>query len=99
MSPLLETEDGVILTLRLTSKSGRDKIDGVHVGNDGRPYLKIRVSAPPVDGSANKALLKFLAKSLNLPKSAIRIQSGATSKLKRLTISGEASDIRKLLAL
>ena len=99
MTPIQVTPDGIILTVRLTPKGGRDQIDGVEIDTDGRPYLKIRVSAPPVDGAANKALIKFLSKSLGLPKSAIRFQSGETARLKRLTITGEASAIREKLGL
>ncbi len=97
--PLQETSDRVILTVRLTPNGRRDRIESVETDAAGRKFLKIRVSAPPVDGAANTALIRLLAKSLKLPKSAIRIQSGESSRLKRLAITGEASDIRQKLGL
>lgn len=50
--------------------------------------LKVRLSAPPVDGAANTALLKFLAARLDLPKSALQIVQGATSRQKVIQIDG-----------
>ena len=54
----------------------------------GRPYLKVRVSAPPSEGAANAAVLAFLAKSLKRPKSALRIAAGETARLKIIEIDG-----------
>jgi hypothetical protein len=50
--------------------------------------LKVRLTAPPVDGAANEALLKLLAERLNLPKSALHIVHGATGRQKVLQIEG-----------
>lgn len=97
--PITETVDDVILTIRLTPNAGRNQIGEVDADTTRRPYLKIRVSAPPVDGAANKALIKLLSKTLGLPKSAIQFKSGESTRLKRLTITGEASEIREKLRL
>ena len=56
----------VRLAVRLTPRGGRDAIDGWATGADGRPYLKVRVSAPPVEGEANAALTVLLAKTFGL---------------------------------
>jgi uncharacterized protein YggU (UPF0235/DUF167 family) len=76
------------LAVRLTPRGGREGIDGWAIGPDGRPYLKVRVSAPPVEGAANAALVAFLAKALGLSKSAVSIAAGATARLKIVDVDG-----------
>lgn len=76
------------LAVRVTPKGGRDAADGWATGPDGKPYLKLRVSAPPADGAANAAVTAFLAKALKVPKSAVRIASGEAARLKILEIDG-----------
>lgn len=86
--PWHETPGGLELAVRLTPKGGRDRIEGV-TEHDGQPCLKVRVSAPPVDGAANRALIALLAKALGVPRSNITFVSGEKSRLKRLRIGGE----------
>ncbi|ATQ40995.1 DUF167 family protein [Caulobacter mirabilis] len=76
------------VAVRLTPRGGRDAIDGWAVGVDGRPHLKARVSAPPVEGEANAALTALLAKRLGLAKSAVRIAAGETGRLKQIELDG-----------
>jgi uncharacterized protein (TIGR00251 family) len=78
----------VILAVRLTPRAGRDAIDGWALDGEGRPYLKVRVAAPPVEGEANQALIALLAKTLRRPKSAVTVVSGPAARLKRIEISG-----------
>lgn len=59
--------------------------------------LQVRLTAPPVDGLANAALIAFLASALNLRKADITLTGGRTSRLKRLEISGDASAILQKL--
>lgn len=54
----------------------------------GRAILRLRVSAAAADGAANAAVVLLLAKTLKLPKSAIRIVAGETARVKRLEIDG-----------
>ncbi|ADG12520.1 DUF167 domain-containing protein [Caulobacter segnis] len=75
-----------ILAIRLTPRGGRDAVEGWALDPEGRPYLKVRVASPPVDGAANAALIAFLAKSLKIPRSAVRLASGETARIKRLEI-------------
>lgn len=82
-------ETGVILSVRLTPRAGRNRIEGEGVDADGRSHLKVAVRAPPVDGEANAALIAFLAKALKRPKSAVKIVSGETARLKRVAIDGD----------
>lgn len=76
------------LTVRVTPRGGRDAVDGWVADAEGRPYLKVRVSAAATDGEANAALTAFLAKTLKRPKSAVRIISGETARVKSLEIEG-----------
>ncbi|WP_297507580.1 DUF167 domain-containing protein [uncultured Caulobacter sp.] len=81
-----------ILAVRLTPRGGRDAIEGWALDVDGRPYLKVRVASPPVDGAANAALIAFLAKRLGIARSDIRMIAGDTARLKRLELDGVDGD-------
>ena len=76
------------LPVRVTPKGGRDGVDGWALDPAGRAYLKVRVSAAPTDGQANAALTTFIAKTLKRPRSAVRIVSGETARLKIIEIDG-----------
>jgi uncharacterized protein YggU (UPF0235/DUF167 family) len=90
----------VTLVVRLTPRGGRDGADGWALDADGRPYLKIRVAGAPVEGEANAALIAFIAKSLRVPRSAVRLAAGATARLKRLEIDGLAEgDIARVFGV
>ena len=84
---------GVRLRVRLTPRGGREGLDGVVQLADGRWALKLRVSAPPVDGAANAAVIAFAAKGLGLAKSHLEIVAGQTSRLKSLRIEGDPADL------
>lgn len=77
--------------VRLTPKGGRDAVEGWSAASDGSEHLKARVRAVPEDGKANAALVALLAATLDVPKSAVRIASGATARLKRVEITGDAA--------
>ena len=66
----------------MTPRGGRDAIEGVEALADGRPVLKVRVRAVPEDGAANEGVRRLLAKALGLPASAVRLEAGATARLK-----------------
>ncbi len=76
----------ITLIVRLTPRGGRDAIDGWARDEAGRPYLKVRVSAPPLDGAANAALERLIAKTLKRPKGAVHVVAGAQSRVKTLQI-------------
>ncbi|WP_328805090.1 DUF167 family protein [Stappia albiluteola] len=84
---------GLRLAVRVTPKAGRDEIAGVSVLSDGRPVLLVKVRAIPDKGAANEAVARLLAAKLKLPKSAVRLESGATARLKILTLDGDAQQI------
>ena len=72
-----------IIKVKLLPKSSRNQI----VGGEG-DLLKVKVVAPPIEGKANKALVALLARKLRVPKGAIEIISGKSSKLKSIRING-----------
>ena len=76
-------DEFAVLRVRLTPKGGRNEVIRHEAG-----MLYVRVSAPPVDGAANKALIELLSSVLHVPKSRISFQSGETSREKTLRISG-----------
>jgi uncharacterized protein (TIGR00251 family) len=71
--------------VRLIPRASRNAVAGVREG-----ILHVRVTAAPVDGAANRALLELLGKTLRMGPTAIRIESGATSARKRLSVPNEA---------
>lgn len=79
------------LAVRLTPGASADRIDGWDEDAGGRPVLKVRVRARPVEGEANEALIKLLAKALGVPKSAVVIQRGGQSRTKMVAVE-ELSD-------
>ena len=76
------------LAVRLTPRGGRDAVEGWATGADGRPFLKARVAAPPIEGEANAALTNLLAKRLGVAKSSVRIAAGQTGRLKQVEVEG-----------
>ncbi len=76
------------LAVRLTPGAASDCIDGWATDADGRPILKVRVRARPVEGEANAALLKLMAKALGVPRSAVTLERGGQSRTKMLAVAG-----------
>jgi uncharacterized protein len=74
----------VVLAVRVTPRSGRSDVEGV----DDEGVLHVRVTAPPVDGAANAAVLRLVARALGLPKGAVQLESGAAGRHKRLRVEG-----------
>ena len=76
------------LTVRLQPRASRDEILGM---NDAGA-LRVRVTAPPVDGAANDALLRLLAQRVGIARSKVRIVSGASARTKIVEFEGVADD-------
>ena len=79
------TSDGVLLRLKVVPNAPRTLVDGPH-----GDALKVRLQAPPVDGKANEALVRFLADALDCPRAAIRVSAGATGRWKSIQVAGLA---------
>jgi uncharacterized protein (TIGR00251 family) len=76
----------VVLVVRVTPRSSHDAVIGYHNGE-----LRVRLRAAPVDGQANLALRRFMARSLRLSPSSVELMSGAMGRVKRLQIRGLTS--------
>ena len=83
------------LAVKLTPGAASGSIDGWDADAEGRPVLKVRVRARPIEGEANEALVRLLAKALGLPRSAVAIQRGGQSRTKILVIEGLSDDEAK----
>ena len=80
--------EGMLIDVRVQPKSAQNAIVGLHDG-----ALKIKLNAPPVEGKANKAVIKVLEKSLKLAKGSVSIESGFTSCNKIVEINNYDEDI------
>ena len=74
------------LNVRLTPRASRV---GIEVDGD---VVRVRVTAPPVDGRANAALVELLSKRLGVPKREIAIERGQRSRTKRVSIEGVSTE-------
>jgi uncharacterized protein (TIGR00251 family) len=77
----------ITVTIHLQPGAKANEIAGRH-----GDALKVRITAPPVDGRANAALVDFLAQRLGLSRSAVELKSGLTSRRKVLRISGASAE-------
>ncbi len=83
-----QTDNGIIVNIRISPNAKKNEII-----NEGEIF-KIKITAQPIDGKANKALIEFLSKIFKIPKTSIKIIKGETSKEK--TILFETSDPEKI---
>ena len=97
MSPagyLSPASEGTLLEVWAKPRASKSAIAEVREG-----ALTIRLAAPPVDGKANEALIKFLAKLLKLPKNDLTLVSGLTGRNKRVLIKGlTPAEVEDLIA-
>lgn len=92
--PLTETKTGLALKVRVLPRSSRTEVSGVQDG-----ALRLKIMAPPVEGQANEACLRFLADALGIRKSQVTLVAGPTSKTKTFAISGlDRRDLESRLA-
>ncbi len=87
------TDTGARIFVRVTPGAKSDEITGLWTGADGEQRLAVKVTAPPDKGKANAAVIKLLARALNLPKSALSVACGETSRLKTIAIDSNGTDL------
>ena len=78
----------VVLSLHVQPGAKKTEIAGLHGES-----LKIRLTAPPVDGKANACLIGFLAETLGIAQRNIELVGGATSRAKRVRIEGMVAEL------
>jgi uncharacterized protein (TIGR00251 family) len=85
---------GVSIRVHVAPRASRNKVLGVHDG-----ALKVALTAPPVEGAANRALVEFMTKIVGVPKSAVSILSGEASRHKVVEVMGTTvEDVKRRLA-
>lgn len=87
MLNITETSDGLLLQVLVQPRSSRNQIVGEFDG-----ALKIKLTAPPVEGEANQALVAFLSRQLRLSKSRVELVKGEASRHKTVVIKGLGRD-------
>ncbi|MCA3560170.1 MAG: DUF167 domain-containing protein [Aestuariivirga sp.] len=97
-SPLRPGKGGLLLSLRVTPKSSRDEVSGLHVTSDGTVSLAVKVTAVPDNGRANKAVIETLAKACRMPKSAFELVSGETERNKTILVTGNPAELEAWIA-
>lgn len=88
VSYLHSSKNGVTLEVVLTPRASQNKILGMY-----NERLKVSIMAPPVDGKANTALCKFIAKIMGVPPSNVSVVRGHTSREKSLEILGISEEV------
>src|SRR6185295_1085923 len=88
MIDYLEKAGALTFKVQVVPRASRSEIVGEHNG-----ALRVRITAPPVDGAANEELLRLLARALRVPRSAIEITAGHSAKLKTVCVAGIKSSL------
>ena len=81
-------EGEVVFKVQVVPRSSRSEVVGEHNG-----ALRVKIAAPPVDGAANEELVRVLAKTFDVSRSAVTIVSGQTGKVKQISIKGRTNDV------
>ena len=94
MIPIKETAGNVVFLVQVLPRSSQSRL----VGFQG-DFLKIKITAPPVDGRANEECIRFLADVLGVKKDRVQITGGLKAKRKTITVQGlTKKDVEAVLA-
>lgn len=85
--PISTTADGIRLHLRIQPRASREEVAGV-AGD----AIRVRLTAPPVEGAANERLVRFLAARLAVSRAAVALISGHTGRTKVVEVAGLSAD-------
>jgi uncharacterized protein (TIGR00251 family) len=85
-----EKDGSLSFQVRVVPRASRSEIVGEHNG-----VLRVRIAAPPVDGAANEELIRTLARTFKVSRSAVEITAGHTSKIKHVTVRGVGPEVLK----
>lgn len=86
-----------IVNVYVTPKSGRDLLCGIEADQKGNPLLKVKVTAPPDGGKANKAVCKLIAKNIGVPKTFVSVIRGNKSRYKQIEIKCDLNKFNEWL--
>jgi uncharacterized protein len=93
MPAITPTASGVRIAVQVQPRASKTEMVGLH-----GEAIRIRVAAPPVDGAANDALLRFLAELLGMPRAAVSLSRGASGRRKTVMVAGlTVTDATRLL--
>lgn len=94
MVKIAERKNGLAFKVHVQPRSSKEMISGLY-----GDALKVRLKAPPVDNAANKACVKFIAKTLSVSKSFVSIISGHTSRAKQVLVLCDRLSEKEIAAL
>ena len=86
MLSIRENHQGIVFKVFVQPRSSKNMIVGLHAGS-----LKVKVTAPPVDGAANRMCIQFLAKCLSVSPSSLAMITGHNSRTKTILLKAEQS--------
>ena len=92
-TPYRATATGLVVAVRVTPRGGRDVLSAGTV-----EHLAARVSAPPVDGAANAAVIALVAKAFGVAKRDVTLIAGESARVKRLAIQGDPEALARIAA-
>lgn len=95
--PLTADGIGCILAVHATPRASKNAIEGIESDAASHLWLRVRVTAPPEDGKANKAIIKLLAKHWKIAPSCFTVISGDTARRKRIRIDAPYNEIYECL--
>lgn len=95
--PLSLVADGVRIAVRLMPRARHDRILGSRAAANGVPLLQVAVTAPPLEGLANEALLRLLAREFGLPRRDLAIVGGAKNRNKVVHVVGDPARLAERL--
>ncbi len=93
MIEITQSIGALTFAIRVQPRASRDSVGGEWQG-----ALRVRLTAPPLEGRANDALCRLLAEQLNIPRSAVSILSGERSRSKRVRVEGVGAQQIQALA-
>lgn len=85
--------EGCVLHVAVVPQARKTGADGWHDG-----HLRVRLTAPPVEGQANDALVRWLAAELGVPRRAVQVLRGATARRKQIAIEASAAQVGRWLS-
>ena len=87
-----KTAEGWVIAVHVQPGAKKSAAAGLHGG-----ALKLRIAAPPVEGKANDALVEFIADALGVPRRAVSVVKGASSREKKVLVADASADPARLL--